>query len=242
MKLVQNILCILILTTLLLILFVQILYLSDKFASITSKQDDNEIECNPIIPLMHRNEQFYVKIDGETYPKLVPSYFNQTINFECLNRKKKIKKILLWNRLGPWKDFKYGLGSVDPFVQRKCPVARCEMTVDRKQLPVSDLVVIHMRGDFKHLPTIRRDSSSARWVFFMMEPPVYSRPFTHLNNAFNLSATYRFDSYFFPYYYANLGFQWQLNKSFNEEYDYLAGKTKFATILGTSLFKIINLV
>lgn len=43
--------------------------------------------CNP---LLDNQEQFYAKIDGEIYPKLVPSFFNRSINFDCLNRKKNV--------------------------------------------------------------------------------------------------------------------------------------------------------
>lgn len=195
------------------------------------KEEAEETSCNPILKSGAKS-QFYVKIDGETYPKLVPSYFNKSINFACLNKKKKIKKILLWNDFGPWKDFKYGLGAIDPFVKRKCPVTRCEITINKKELLNSDLVVIHMRGSFKRVPKIPRTSMSPRWLFFMMEPPIYSMPFEHFNGKFNLTATYKFDSDFFPYYYANIGFEWGLNTEFNEKFDYLANKTKFATILG----------
>ena len=75
--------------------------------------------------------------------------------------------------------------------------------------------------------------NNPRWVFFMMEPPIYSREFKHIiNSSFNLTATYKFNSYFTPYYYANIGFEWGLNETFNENHNYLAGKTKMATILG----------
>ena len=66
----------------------------------------------------------------------------------------------------------------------------------------------------------------------MMEPPIYSREFEHLSSSFNLTATYKFDSYFTPYYYANIGFEWGLNETFNENHNYLAEKSKMATILG----------
>ena len=47
----------------------------------------NQFLCDPIID---SQEQFYVEIDGETYPKLIPSYFNRSINFDCLNRTNKV--------------------------------------------------------------------------------------------------------------------------------------------------------
>ena len=196
-----------------------------------SKADDNQCE-----PILKDAKQFYVNIDGEIYPKLVPSYSNKSINFDCLNRKKEVKKILLWNDFGPWADFKYGLGRVKPFKDRKCPVYNCEMTRNKSELNSSDLVIVHMRGNFKNMPTRYQGIDQPRWVFFMMEPPVYSLvpQMKRFNGAFNLTATYKLDSYFTPYYYANLGFEWALNDTFDDDFDYLAGKTvdKLAVILG----------
>lgn len=144
-----------------------------------------------------------------------------------------MKKILLWNDFGPWIDFKYGLGVRKPFVNRKCPVTNCEMTTDRKELHNSDLVIIHMRGKFSDLPERATNKrSDSRWVFFMMESPIYSKNFSHLDQSFNLTATYKFDSYFTPYYYANIGFDWGVNENFNESRNYLAEKTNFSAILG----------
>lgn len=144
----------------------------------------------------------------------------------------KIKKILLWNNFGPWKDYKYGLGVENPFALHKCPVTKCEMTNDRKELLNSDLVIIHMRGSYSVMPQRFNHYNNPRWVFFMMEPPIYSKEFWHLSKSFNLTATYKFDSYFTPYYYANIGFEWGLNETFDESHNYLAGKTKMAAILG----------
>lgn len=198
-----------------------------------SKQSDNE--CWPILKDVN---QFYVKIDGEIYPKLVPSYFNKSIDFECLNRKQTIKKILLWNDFGPWVDFKYGLGRVKPFKDRNCPVYNCEMTTNKSELNTSDLVIIHMRGNFKIMPIRYKTAyqqKQPRWVFFMTESPIHSYiPQLKFNGVFNLTATYKFDSYFTPYYYANLGFEWAINETFDDTFDYMMGKTddKLAVILG----------
>jgi hypothetical protein len=195
----------------------------------------NDKECWPILK---DAKQFFVTIDGEIYPKLVPSYLNKSINFECLNRKKNVKKILLWNDFGPWIDFKYGLGDIKPFKNRKCPVYNCEITRNKSDLNSSDLVIVHMRGDFKVMP-IRYQTGNRqkqpRWVFFMTESPIYSIiPNLKFNRAFNLTATYKLDSYFTPYYYANLGFEWGFNDTFDDEFDYMIGKTvdKLAVILG----------
>lgn len=209
-------------------------YNKPKTNSSERKRYEEKKTKNDCEPILNNQHQFYVNIDGQIYPKLVPSFFNVSINFECLNSKGKIKKILLWNDFGPWQDFAYGLGKVKPFVNRKCPVYNCEMTRNRSELADSDLVIIHMRGDFSHLPSrLERTNKSPRWVFFMAESPIYSKMFpSHLNGLFNLTATYKFDSDFLPYYYANLGFKWELNETFDENFDYLFTKTKLAVILG----------
>ena len=54
-------------------------------------QDLNFKELEICDPIVENRDQFYVEIDGETYPKLVPSYFNRSINFKCLNSTKKVK-------------------------------------------------------------------------------------------------------------------------------------------------------
>lgn len=48
------------------------------------------------------SQQYYVVIDGVRYPKLVPSFFNRSIDFNCLNANTPLKTILLWN----WDEFR----------------------------------------------------------------------------------------------------------------------------------------
>lgn len=228
---------------LLFLLLIIFFYLSIHFNFDDKPRRDKIIRLSPenkeCEPILKESKQFFVFIDGEIYPKLVPSYFNKSINFKCLNRKKEVKKILLWNDFGPWLDFKYGLGSFKPFIDRKCPVYNCEMTRKKSEMNNSDLVIVHMRGNFQNMPIRYQTDNEVkqpRWVFFMMEPPIYSlvSEIKKFNGAFNLTATYKFDSFFTPYYYANLGFEWGINDTFDEKFDYLDGKTvdNLAVILG----------
>lgn len=69
-----------------LIIETQIIRGDEKIQDLNNK--DELLICDPIV---ENRDQFYVEIDGETYPKLVPSYFNRSINFKCLNRTKKVK-------------------------------------------------------------------------------------------------------------------------------------------------------
>lgn len=39
--------------------------------------------CNPI---KKHSKQYYAEIDNQIYPKIVPSYLNESINFDCLNK------------------------------------------------------------------------------------------------------------------------------------------------------------
>lgn len=59
--------------------------------------------CNPVrlVNYHNNNQQYYVVIDGVRYPKQVPSFFNRSIDFDCLNADySSLKTILLWN----WSD------------------------------------------------------------------------------------------------------------------------------------------
>ena len=62
------------------------------FSSTTKQIRPN---CSPI---NDEFKHFTVEIDGVLYPKYIQQYRNKTINFDCLNEKKEIKRILLWNR------------------------------------------------------------------------------------------------------------------------------------------------
>lgn len=53
-------------------------------------------KCDPIIS--GSDPQYYVNLDGRLYPALVPFYLNKSINFACLNKQAKLKRILAWNQ------------------------------------------------------------------------------------------------------------------------------------------------
>ncbi len=97
--------------------------------------DDKELlsftECNPFL----KNAiQFRVEIDGQTYPRIIHLYQNASINFECLNRSRIIKKILLWNSFFGHRDFAYGIGKIEPFKRHNCPVTSCEILNEKVKI------------------------------------------------------------------------------------------------------------
>lgn len=186
--------------------------------------------CNPIIE--NAPSQFRVLIDGEIYPKIIPSYHNTSLNFTCLNRlKRRPSVILLWNEYNVWHDWRYGLGSRTPFIKNKCPVTNCEITKDKSRLNESDLVLVHMIHKVKKndLPLDRPRSS--RLVFFRSESNIYSAIFNEMNGLFNMTSTFRTDSDFVPFYYGNVEFEWRLNPDFDPDHDYLKPKTGLAIFL-----------
>ncbi|RNA05317.1 alpha-(1-3)-fucosyltransferase C-like [Brachionus plicatilis] len=145
----------------------------------------------------------------------------------------KPKVILLWNDLGPWKDYQYGIGKFEPFVKRNCPVTNCEITKNKSHLSESDLVIVHMRSKFSYLPTNRPEKT--RMVFFIIESPIHSYQFhPKYNGLFNLTATYNLNSDFSPYYYSNIEFKWERNLKFDENQDFSINKTKLAFFLATN--------
>ena len=87
-------------------------------------------ECDPILKNVN---QFRVKIDGQTYPRIIHLYQNASINFECLNRSKEIKKIFFWNNFFGDRDFAYGIGKIEPFKRHNCPVTSCEVLNEKVQ-------------------------------------------------------------------------------------------------------------
>ena len=55
----------------------------------------NVSNCDPI---NNNPNQYTVNIDGVVYPQYVSLHFDRRINFDCLNKNKKLKKILFWNK------------------------------------------------------------------------------------------------------------------------------------------------
>jgi hypothetical protein len=116
---------------------------------------------NKCEPIYRDKTQYQVEIDGEIYPKYVPNYFNQSLNFICLNSGR-MKKILLWTTYFGSPHFYFGLGKRDPFVVNECPVTNCELTNDRSVVNQSNLVIVHMMDNVAELPRTR--PANQRWV------------------------------------------------------------------------------
>ena len=87
-----------------------------KILSLVNRDNDTKKECNPYIP---NSKLFTISTNNETYPKSVPLSRNSSINYECLNQNKKLKVILLWNTFFGDKQFAFGLGKKDLFIQKK---------------------------------------------------------------------------------------------------------------------------
>ena len=189
---------------------------------------ESKHECSPILK---ESSQFYANFNSEKYPKIIPTYFNASINFSCLNSYKNLrpKIILLWNSLFYQDDFGYGIGGEELFKRKKCPVYHCEITRNKSLLNESDLVIVHMRGSLYNLPKKRLTKS--RLVFFIAESPSYSKKLTYLNGVFNLTAHYKQDSHFSPFYYSGSLIQWKLNTKFDENKNFYSSKTKLATAM-----------
>lgn len=90
------------------------IHANDLFHSISFSFKNND--CNPYIV---NATKFSIKIDGQIYPKSIPLSRSESIDYECLNKNKKVKLILLWNTFFSSEDFYFGLGKKDPFVRQE---------------------------------------------------------------------------------------------------------------------------
>lgn len=97
--------------TILASLSILLTYFLVKIDSTDSPKHQKELERLDILdryvdsckPLLNNKSQYYALIDGVRYPKRVPSFFNASINFDCVNSKSSnVKIILIWN----WDDFR----------------------------------------------------------------------------------------------------------------------------------------
>ena len=183
---------------------------------------ENNITCSPF---NYDKKNFFIKLDNETYPKSLPLYLNNTINFECLNSSKNNKLILLWTPFYEKVSYGYGLGLMKPFQINKCPISNCEITNNRSRLNESDFVLVHMRNSISDLPKYR--PSKQRWIFNLYESPVHSPNFANYRNFFNYTSTYRLDSDFPRLNGAYKRFVWKKNPRFNELENFHSKKEKF---------------
>ena len=198
-------------------------------------------QCEPILDNFN---QFYVNFDGEIYPKQVPLYLNQSINFDCLNKSNDIKKILIWNGFFGDTSFTYGLGVRTPFIENNCPVTSCEILNDKSRLKESDYVIVHMRDGFDKIPTYPNRILNQRWIFVLYESPVHSSNYDYLNGLFNLTSTYRLDSNFSSLYQSFSQFYWSNStdnsSDYDETFDYLKDKQGFATAVISNCYDSSN--
>ncbi len=89
----------------------------DKFVfSINTSISLNQHQCNPFIS---NATKFSIRIDGQDYPKSIPLSRNSLINYECLNKNRKLKIILLWNTFFGSEEFYFGLGKKEPFIRHR---------------------------------------------------------------------------------------------------------------------------
>ena len=166
-------------------------------------------KCNPI---NESYQQFQVEINGITYPKHVSLHLNKSIDFKCLNKRaKKRKLILFWNN--NWACDEFGVGKDEIFKKHKCPVHKCETTTDKSRINESDYVITDMGASIDTLPQFR--PSKQRWIFMMHESPyLTSNDYSFYNGKYNLTATYRDDSDFLNAYEGSASMTWELNKNF----------------------------
>lgn len=179
-----------------------------KNLALQSRQQEPFEKCVPINP---DAKQFYALINNVKYPKIIPSFFNSSINFDCLNENSNTKIILLWNSLEFWENYKYGLGRIHPFITSKCPAVNCEITNDKSRLNESDLVLVSLEQNSLNLPKYK-NYEKTKWTFFLSKPLEFGKSKEYLK-IFNYSSTFATDSYFLPFYYSNAMFKWELSET-----------------------------
>ena len=131
--------------------------------------DNNDYNNNDTC--VHYNDEFSVLIDGVKYPKIIPQYYNNSIDFECLQQLNSApKKILFWTNFhgDPLQDNLRSkltkIGSSKIFEELKCPVTNCELTFNRTNYNESSLVLFHLRNSIDKYPSHRIQNQ--RWVIF----------------------------------------------------------------------------
>ena len=184
----------------------------------------NKNECDPII--IKNNSSYSATLDDTKYPQIVLLHENKSINFECLNRNKEIKKIMFWNTWFGDEQFGVGLGVRVPFQDLNCPVTNCELLNDKSRINESDYVIVHMWDKLEPPPMYR--PMYQRWIFMTYESPLRSYDYTKYNGFFNLTSTYKMDSNFPGMYQVESGIIWEKNETFKKNHDYSFGKSNFA--------------
>lgn len=192
-------------------------------ANESSQIDTNQTFCQP---LFKNTNQYTVKIGNETYPKLVPLFYNNSINFECLNQNHRKPLILFWNEF--FSDPYYGHKG-NSFKKNGCPVTNCEITTNKARYDEASLVVTHMRNTFNVQEFPKYRPEFLRTVFLLYESPYHSADFTQYNGFYNMTSTYKLDSDF-PHFYEE-GLRWKRNPNFDKDFDFHGQKKEFAAAL-----------
>jgi len=130
---------------------------------------DNKISDKCKIFLKNQ-DQFYTQIEGQIYPKFVPSYENLSINFECLNKigSQEQKTILFWNKfkglpfLPELENKIMNNNSNNILTDFHCPVNNCRLTYDRSKLNESKMILFHLRNSIDKYPDSRNPDQ--HWV------------------------------------------------------------------------------
>lgn len=184
--------------------------------------------CNPIFENI---TPYRVKLGEQIYPKRVSLHLNKSINFQCLNEKNSLKRILLWN---PYFEDTFGYEPIKSFQENNCPAVKCHLTNDKKLLGEIDAVIVH-GVKFGELPIIKNRPVNQRWIYTLYESPYHMREIgsawamPKLNGFFNLSSTYMYDTDF-PNFY-DIFTYWEYNRNFDETKDFLADKSGFAAAI-----------
>ena len=126
-------------------------------------------------------------------------FFVQTDLGQLVKSTSEFKRILLWTPYFGLQYWGWRGGGQLPFLNN-CPVWKCTVTIDKRKLARSDLVLVHLR-DFD-LPVIRLPGQV--WVVFSLESPRNSlmsqSELEQLDGTFNWSMTYLPNSeYWAPY-------------------------------------------
>ena len=100
---------------------------------------------------------------------------NTSVNFECLNKNSKIKRILFWTTWFGDDTFGAMIGVRKPFENINCPVTNCELLNNKTRIDESDYVLAHMWDIWKNkekIPILR--PKFQRWIFTTYESPIRS--------------------------------------------------------------------
>ncbi|KAI3378675.1 hypothetical protein SNEBB_005603 [Seison nebaliae] len=102
---------------------------------------------------------------------------------------KKFRIILFYSQIQ--RDFGTLLGK-EEFKSKKCEKYDCRITNNHRYFKSADVVIWHSPHHINNLPTLRLPNQ--RWTYLNMESPFYEHEAQEMNNVFNWTMTYRFDS------------------------------------------------